>query len=115
MTRLPVQRTRFQGLTSRLGDRLAAQLRRSWAAGSLAVLALLAGAFAGQNLTSLLLYAAPGGRPVVVLGLLLGIEILVRLRTRLVGDPPSLVWVVLDNLRIGTTYAIVLEAFKIGT
>ncbi len=115
MTRLPVQRTRFQGLVSRLGTRLVGVARRSWRAGSLAALALLLGFFAGQNLTSLLLFTTPGGRPAVVLGLLLTFETLVRLRTRLVGAEPSLAWVLVDNLRIGATYAIVLEAFKVGT
>jgi hypothetical protein len=115
MTRLPVQRTRFQGLLSRWGTRLVGVARRSWRAGSLAALALLLGFFAGQNLTSLLLFTIPGGRPAVVLGLLLTMETLVRLRTRLMGPEPSLAWVLVDNLRIGATYALVLEAFKVGT
>jgi hypothetical protein len=115
MTRLPVQRTRFQGLLSRLGKAAAGQVRRSWRAGSLAVLALLVGFFAGQNLTSLLLIAAPGGRPAVVLAFLLLVEGMVRLRSRMVKAEPPLAWVLLDNLRIGSTYAIVLEAFKLGT
>jgi hypothetical protein len=115
MTRLPVQRTRFQGLQSRIGGSLLGQLRRSWRAGSLALLALLLGFFAGQNLTALLLYAAPGGRPAVVLLFVLVVEALVRLRSRYVGKDPSLTWVVLDNLRIGACYAVVLEAFKLGT
>jgi hypothetical protein len=115
MTRLPVQRTRFQGLISRLGSRLTGQVRRSWRTGSLAALALLLGFFAGQNLTSFLLITSPGGRPAVVLSLLLVIETLVRLRSRLVPAEPPLGWVIVDNLRIGATYSIVLEAFKVGT
>ena len=51
----------------------------------------------------------------MVLGLLLVIETLVRLRSRLVRAEPSLAWVIVDNLRIGATYSIVLEAFKLGT
>lgn len=115
MTRLPMQRTRFQGLLGRLDTVVLGQLRRSWRAGSLAALALLMGFFAGQNLTSMLLFTAPWGRPAVVLGFLLLVEIMVRLRSRLVGAEPSLAWVILDNLRIGGTYAVVLEAFKLGT
>ena len=115
MTRLPVQRTRFHGLVSQLGNRVGGVARRSWRAGSLAALALLLGFFAGQNLTSLLLFTTQGGRPAVVLGLLLTFEALVRLRTRLVGREPSLAWVLVDNLRMGATYSIVLEAFKVGT
>jgi hypothetical protein len=115
MTRLPVQRTRFQGLLSRIGGSLLGQLRRSWRAGSLALLALLVGFFVGQNLTAVLLIAAPGGRPAVVLLFVLLVEVLVRLRTRFVATDPSLGWVVVDNLRIGACYAVVLEAFKLGS
>ena len=51
----------------------------------------------------------------MVLALLLLIETLVRLRSRLAGAEPALGWVIVDNLRIGATYAFVLEAFKVGT
>jgi hypothetical protein len=73
------------------------------------------GFLAGQNLTSLLLLSAPGGRPSVVLAFLLLVEGMVRLRSRMVRADPPLAWVILDNLRIGATYAVVLEAFKLGT
>jgi len=43
------------------------------------------------------------------------IELMVRLRTRLVADRVSLGWLMLDNLRIGLVYAVVLEAFKLGS
>jgi hypothetical protein len=40
---------------------------------------------------------------------------LVRLRTHLVKGQPALAWVMLDNLRIGVVYALMLEAFKLGS
>jgi hypothetical protein len=112
MTGPATQRTRLQRLQSRRGGSLLRQLRQSWRAGSLS---LLFGFYLAQNLSSLLLLRFPGGRVAMVLALLLLMELLVRLRTRLVGDEPSLGWVMVDNLRIGTTYALVLEAFKLGT
>jgi len=57
----------------------------------------------------------PGGRPVVVLALVLIVEAIVRLRSQLVTAEPNLAWVVADNLRLGALYAVVLEAFKLGT
>jgi hypothetical protein len=111
----PRQRTRFDALESRLGRGLIGPLRNSWRAGSLAILALLAGFFLSQNLTTLLLASVPGGRPAMVLATVLMIELLVRLRSRLQGADPPLGWVVADNLRIGATYGVVLEAFKLGT
>ena len=109
------QRTRLQRLEQRLGASLFTQLRRSWRAGSLTLLGVLGGFYLAQNLASLLLVNVRGGRPVVVLGVLLLFELLVRLRSRFVRDTPSLGWVIVDNLRLGATYSFVLEAFKLGT
>jgi len=43
------------------------------------------------------------------------LELVVRLRSRFVGDRPGLGWVIADNLRLGLVYAVVLEAFKLGS
>ena len=40
---------------------------------------------------------------------------MVRLRTRLVAERPALAWLLLDNLRLGLVYGLVLEAFKLGS
>lgn len=109
------QRTRLQRLERRLGDALLSQIRRSWRAGSLTLLGLLLGFYLAQNISSLLLVHFHGGRPTVVLAILLGFELLVRLRSRLAEQTPNLGWVIVDNLRLGATYALVLEAFKLGT
>jgi hypothetical protein len=113
---IPPQRTRYAAFERRLGRSLLGQLRRSWRHASLALLSLLIGYFLSQNLISLLLVRVPGGRPAVVLTLVLFMELLVRLRTRAVRtEETPLLWVMLDNLRLGVTYAAVLEAFKLGT
>jgi hypothetical protein len=39
----------------------------------------------------------------------------VRLRTHLVREQVPLHWTLIDNLRLGLTYAVVLEAFKLGS
>ena len=113
---IPPQRTRYAAFERRLGRSLLGQLRRSWRHASLALLSLLIGYFLSQNLISLLLVRVPGGRPAVVLLLVLSMELLVRLRTRVArSEEKPLLWVMLDNLRLGATYAAVLEAFKLGT
>ena len=113
---IPPQRTRYAAFERRLGRSLLGQLRRSWRHASLALLSLLMGYFLSQNLISLLLVRVPGGRPAVVLTLVLSMELLVRLRTRVArSEEKPLLWVMLDNLRLGATYAVVLEAFKLGT
>ena len=111
---LPLQRTRFDGVQRRAGELLFGGFRGSWRRRSLAVLALLLGFYAGENITALWLERV-GQRPVVVLILVVLLELVVRLRTRLVGERPGLGWIVTDNLRLGVVYAVVLEAFKLGS
>ena len=114
MSRLPLQSTRFDRLQRRIGDGLLGWLRGSWRNRSLALLTLLLGFYAGQNLTAMWL-ARIGLRPVVVLSLVLLIELVVRLRSRWVVERANLGWQLADNLRLGLVYALVLEAFKLGS
>ncbi|MBU6354347.1 MAG: DUF565 domain-containing protein [Cyanobacteria bacterium REEB498] len=114
MTPPPLQATRFDRLLRQLADGLFGGLRGSWRRRSLAVLGLLIGFYLGQNLTSLWLTQI-GKRPVAVLGIVLLIELVVRLRSRWVRGVAPLPWLVLDNLRIGVVYAVVLEGFKLGS
>jgi len=115
MRPLPLQQTRFNSLLARLGRGIAATLGSSWRRFSLQVLALLVGFYLGSNLTSFVMVRIPGERPSTVLLMVLLVELVIRARTRAVRDQASLAWVMADNLRIGAVYAVVLEAFKLGT
>jgi hypothetical protein len=115
VTPRPLQPTRFQRLSEALTQAVFGSLRGSWRSRSLVMLALLLGFYAGGNVTSYVLLVFPGGRPMVVLSAVLLLELVVRLRGRLVREQPGLGWAVVDNLRIGLVYAVVLEAFKVGT
>jgi Protein of unknown function (DUF565) len=109
------QRTRLELAQRRVGGVVLTQVRRNWRSGSLALLGLLVGYFLSQNLMAVLIMRVPGGRPVVVLALVLLVEAIVRLRSQMVQNEPPLAWVIADNLRLGAIYAVVLEAFKLGT
>lgn len=116
MTLPPLQRTRLQTVLGRLSDGLIGWVRRGWRRASTALLALLGGFWLAQNLTTLVMIRLPGGRPVAALAMLLLVELTVRWRSR--GSRPgedSLPWLIVDNLRAGALYAVVLEAFKLGT
>ena len=114
MTRSNLQPTRFNRAIERLGAQLLGNLRGNWRLRSSVVLALLLGFYAGSNVTAYVLLI-PGGRPMAVLSMVLLVELVVRLRGRLVRATPGLGWVLVDNLRIGMVYAVVIEAFKLGT
>jgi hypothetical protein len=120
VTRLPIQSTRFQRTRfQRFSERLAAVVLGNWQGNwrhrSAVLLALLAGFYLGSNLTAFLLIYFPGGRPSLVFVLVVLLELVVRLRGRLVSQSPGLAWVITDNLRLGLVYAVVLEAFKLGS
>lgn len=110
-----MQRTRFQRVSQQLGTLLLGLLRGNWRHRSAVLLALLLGFYLGGNLTSYVLLIFPGGRPLLVLTLVLLLELLVRIRGRWLRGEPGLGWLIADNLRIGFVYSIVLEAFKVGT
>ncbi|WP_311133737.1 MULTISPECIES: DUF565 domain-containing protein [unclassified Synechococcus] len=114
MSRQPFQATRFQLLLERLNHLVLDWLRGNWRERSLAWLALLVGLFAGNNLTTYVLFRL-GLRPLVVLAMVVLVELLVRLRSHWVKGKPSLGWVLCDNARIGLVYAVVLEGFKLGS
>ena len=115
MVRLVPQSTRFERFAKALAAALFGQLRGSWRRRSALVLALLLGFYAGNNVTAYLLWRMPGGRPAMVLATVLILELIVRMRGRWVRETPPLAWILLDNLRIGLVYAVVLDAFKLGT
>ena len=110
-----LQRTRFQRFSDRLTQAVLGNWRGNWRHRSAVLLALLVGFYLGSNLTAYLLIIFPGGRPSLVLALVVLLELIVRLRGRLVSQTPGLGWVISDNLRLGLVYAVVLESFKLGS
>jgi hypothetical protein len=100
-----LQRTRLAGLQRQIGRTMRANFGGPWWRRSSGILLLLAGFFIGSNLT-VHLDNATGARTFSALFALLACELLVFMRRR---SP----W--LDYLRLGFIYAIVLEAFKVGS
>ncbi|MFM9110906.1 MAG: DUF565 domain-containing protein [Prochlorococcaceae cyanobacterium] len=109
------QNTRLSALLSRVGRLVAGGWAADWRSASLAMLALLLGFYLGQNVPMLVTSHIPGGRPTLVLAMVLLGELVIRWRSRSIEGQRPLGWVVVDNLRIGSLYAVVLEAFKLGT
>ncbi len=86
----------------------------SWKSRSLGLLSLLIGFYIGSNITVYYLEAT-GKRPLVVFIMVLIIEILIRLRGVNKENKLPIYWLLIDNTRIGCIYAVVLEAFKLGS
>ncbi len=106
--------TRYEQVQRKIGLQLTRAFMGSWRRRSLGVLALLLGFILGSNFT-MYWFQRVGQRPVVVLSMVAIIELLVRARSYVKREPWPLGWLAIDNIRIGAVYAVVIEAFKLGS
>ncbi len=88
-------------------------VKTSWRRKSLGLLSLLFGYYFSTSIGSYYLQAL-GHRFIVATLFASTIEILVRMRPFKVTKISNL-WIVIDNFRIGVTYGLILEAFKLGS
>ncbi len=108
------QSTRFYKLQVVLSKQFLGWVSSSWYQKSVGLLALLIGYYLAANLTSIYLNFTRL-QSIGAAGLLLIIEINVRIRTVSNTNKNKLIWIISDNLRMGAVYAVILEAFKLGS
>tara|TARA_Y100001968_G_scaffold309644_1_gene329671 strand:+ start:54 stop:392 length:339 start_codon:yes stop_codon:yes gene_type:complete len=112
---MPIQKTKTQILNKNLIDNLSVSFTGPWKVNVLRLLSLLLGFYLSTNLISNLINTQ-NNRLLVLLVLLLSIELIVRIRGWFFSKKElPIYWVFIENIRIGTTYAIVLEAYKLGS
>ena len=109
-----IQNTRLARLQKYLFNSILFYLTGPWKRRSFSLISLLIGFYLGSNLTVYFLERT-GQRPMVVLIMVLIIEALIRLRSRFKANPIPIIVLGIDNTRIGAVYAVVLEAFKLGS
>ncbi len=109
-----MQNTRFDNLLRSIEAFLRGVFYGPWKTRSLSLISLLLGFYIGSNVIIYYLDSI-GQRPIVVLLLVISVEILVRLRSNIKSLRLPNYWLAIDNLRIGFVYALVLEAFKLGS
>ena len=85
-----------------------------WRSRSLGLLSILIGFYLASTITAY--YLQEYGQRIIVVSLLcIFLEMAIRYRKNLVKANKLSILLIVDNLRIGITYAIVLEAFKLGS
>ena len=110
-----MQKTNFTRLRLNIQDMFQTTIfARSWKIRSISILSLLIGFFVVSQIASLLI-TININKILVAIFLILVLEIPVRLIKYKVDIPLTLLSISMDNLRIGATYALVLEAFKLGS
>ena len=107
------QKTTYANFISDISNFLYNNLLAPWKIKSIGLTSLLIGYYFASSFTAYYLQKL-GQRVFLALALTLFIELLIRLKSYS-SNKLRLIWAVIDNFRIGITYSIVLEAFKLGS
>ena len=108
-----MQKTNFLRISSQLNNLLFGFLSDSWRSKSIGLISVLTGYFLFANF--LTKFISEGKNELIMVPIIIVfIEIIIRIK------PPSSsrfydLWLVIDKLRIGAIYAVILEAFKLGS
>ena len=112
---MSLQDTKINKINRAIIDQLSITFSGPWKTRSIGLISLLLGFYFSSSLISYLIDENKN-RLLVLIILLFIIEFLIRFRSKLfLINDYRYHWIFIDNVRIGTTYAIVLEAFKLGS
>ena len=108
-----MQKTKFSRINDQFSNLLFGFLSSSWKSKSINIISVLVGYFLFANFITK--FISEGRNELIMVPIIiLIIEIIIRVK------PPSdsnffNLWSIVDKIRIGATYAVILEAFKLGS
>ena len=108
-----MQKTNFLRISSQLNNLLFGFLSDSWRSKSIGLISVLTGYFLFANF--LTKFISEGKNELIMVPIIiLFIEIIIRIKPTSSSKFYD-IWSVIDKLRIGAIYAVILEAFKLGS
>tara|TARA_B100000900_G_scaffold8868_1_gene7294 strand:- start:244 stop:570 length:327 start_codon:yes stop_codon:yes gene_type:complete len=108
-----MQKTRFTFFYDSLTSVLLGFLRSSWKDKSLNLISILFGYFLFANFITK--FISEGKNELLMIPIIIIVfEIIIRIKP-LRKSNIYLLWMLLDKVRIGAVYALILEAFKLGS
>ena len=108
-----MQKTRFSIFSDKFAEIIFGFLNLSWREKSINLISVLTGYFLFANFITK--FISEGKNELVMVPIIIFIiELIIRSKPKSTSSIYYL-WSVIDKLRIGATYALVLEAFKIGS
>ena len=108
-----MQKTNFSRINYQLNNLLFGFLSDTWKSKSINLISVLSGYFLFANF--LTKFISEGKNELVMVPIIIAvIEIIIRIKPSSKSKFYDL-WTVFDKLRIGAIYAIILEAFKLGS
>ena len=109
-----MQKTKFRESLDKLNRFILSTLTDSWSKRSILLLSLLFGFYFTNSFLSFLLDKSVN-TILIAITILIIMEILIRLTFTPSLLKSSLIIISINNLRIGSTYALILEAYKLGS
>ena len=108
-----MQKTSFSRITYQLNNLFFGFLSDTWKSKSISLISVLTGYFLFANF--LTKFISEGKNELIMVPIIIMIiEIIIRIKPSSSSKMFNL-WSVVDKLRIGAIYAIILEAFKLGS
>jgi len=108
-----MQKTKFSRIYDQFNNLLFGFLSSSWKSKSINIISVLTGYFLFANFVTK--FISEGKNELIMVPIIiLVMEIIIRIRP---SQKTSIfnVWSIVDKIRIGATYAVILEAFKLGS
>tara|TARA_B100000989_G_scaffold68696_1_gene47873 strand:+ start:251 stop:577 length:327 start_codon:yes stop_codon:yes gene_type:complete len=108
-----MQKTKFSRINDKFNNLLFGFLSSSWKSKSINIISVLTGYFLFANFITK--FISEGKNELIMVPIIiLVIELIIRIRP---SQESSFfkVWSIVDKVRIGATYAVILEAFKLGS
>ena len=108
-----MQRTNFSKITYQLNNLFFGFLSDTWRIKSISLISVLTGYFLFANF--LTKFISEGKNELIMVPLIIVfIEFIIRIKPSS-SSKFYYLWTVVDKLRIGAVYAVILEAFKLGS
>ena len=108
-----MQKTKFSKINDKLNNLLFGFLSSSWKLKSINIISVLSGYFLFANFITK--FISEGENELIMVPIIiLIIELIIRIKPSSKSKLFYL-WSILDKVRIGATYALILEAFKLGS
>ena len=108
-----MQKTKFSRINDQFNNLLLGFLSSSWKSKSINIISVLTGYFLFANFITK--FISEGKNELIMVPIIiLIIELIIRIRPSSKSRIFNL-WSIIDKVRIGATYAVVLEAFKLGS
>ena len=108
-----MQKTKFSRINDKFNNLLFGFISSSWKSKSINIISVLTGFFLFANFITK--FISEGKNELIMVPIIITIiELIIRLRPSSESSLFNL-WSILDKVRIGATYAVILEAFKLGS